>query len=137
MKDTLVCAAEQILIANGCCLICGFMGNGGPLPVSQVSIARAGAMCSPVPAAVLALAHNFTAAQNMQEPIHSSISVLDAHAKDAKEHFELARILFKKVELCCIIRLPDVGICKKGYPAGQGAALRLLTVTQYVKGLCP
>ncbi len=66
----------------------------------QVSIARPGALCSPLPAAVLALAHNFTAAQSMQEPLPASLSVLDAHAKDAKEHFELARSLFKQVQLC-------------------------------------
>ena len=58
-------------------------------------------MCSPLPAAVLALAHNFTAAQNMQEPLPASLAVLDTHAKDAKEHFELARSLFKKVQPCC------------------------------------
>ena len=36
----------------------------------------------------------------MQERLPASISVLEAHAKDAKEHFELARSLFKKVKLC-------------------------------------
>lgn len=71
------------------------------LPAVQVSIARPGALCSPLPAAVLALAHNFTAAQSMQEPLPASLSVLDAHARDAKEHFELARSLFKQVQLSC------------------------------------
>ncbi|CAK0783530.1 hypothetical protein CVIRNUC_006729 [Coccomyxa viridis] len=66
------------------------------VPSSMVSIARPGVLCSPLPAAVLALAHNFTAAQSMQEPLPASLSVLDAHARDAKEHFELARSLFKQ-----------------------------------------
>ena len=67
----------------------------------QVSIARPGALCSPLPAAVLALTHNFTAAQSMQEPLPAPRSVLDAHAKGTEKHFELARSLFKKVQLSC------------------------------------
>lgn len=63
----------------------------------QVSIARSGALCNPLPAAVLALVHNFTAAQSMQESLPVASSVLDAHAKDTKEHFELAKSLFRKV----------------------------------------
>ena len=67
---------------------------------AQVSIARSGATCNPLPAAVLALVHNFTAAQSMQESLPLASSVLDAHAKDTKEHFELARSLFRKVGMC-------------------------------------
>ncbi len=67
---------------------------------AQVSIARSGATCSALPAAVLALVHNFTAAQSMQESLPLASSVLDAHAKDTKEHFELARSLFRKVGMC-------------------------------------
>lgn len=63
----------------------------------QVSIAKSDAACSPLPAAVLALVHNFTTAQSMQESLPEALSVLDAHAKDTKEHFELARSLFRKV----------------------------------------
>ena len=63
----------------------------------QVSIARSGAQCSALPAAVLALTHNFTAAQRMQGAAPPAPGVLEAHAKDTKEHFELARSLFKKV----------------------------------------
>lgn len=63
----------------------------------QVSIAGSGSACSPLPAAVLALAANFTAVQNMQGALPmAAAEVLEAHAKNAKEHFELARSLFKK-----------------------------------------
>ena len=70
----------------------------------QVSIARSGASCNPLPAAVLALVHNFTAAQSMQESLPTPLSVLDAHARDTREHFKLARSLFRKVSMgpgCC------------------------------------
>ena len=63
----------------------------------QVSIARSGAQCSALPAAVLALTHNFTAAQRMQGSAPPAPAVLEVYAKDIKEHFELARSLFKKV----------------------------------------
>ena len=66
----------------------------------QVSIARSGAQCSALPAVVLALTHNFTAAQRMQGAAPPAPGALEAHAKDTKEHFELARSLFKKVPSC-------------------------------------
>ena len=33
----------------------------------------------------------------MQESLPEASSLLDAHAKDTKEHFELAKSLFRKV----------------------------------------
>ena len=63
----------------------------------QVSIARSGAQCSALPAAVLVLTHNFTAAQRMQGAAPPALTVLEVHAKDVMEHYELARSLFKKV----------------------------------------
>ena len=100
-KTCLIAQPSTCHIAKARCSIFGLSGTDAEsLPV-QVSIARPGALCSPLPAAVLALAHNFTAAQSMQEPLPASLSVLDAHARDAKEHFELARSLFKQVQLSC------------------------------------
>ena len=106
IKDISLCTAERVSIANERCLMCGLCGaDVDALPTVQVSRARPGALCSPLPAAVLALAHNFTAAQSMQEPLPASLSVLDAHATDAKEHFELASSLFKKVQSAAVVRV--------------------------------
>ena len=79
---------------------------------AQVSIARSGAFCNPLPAAVLALVHNFTTAQSMQETLPAPLRVLGAHAEDTQEHFKLARSLFRKVRRGPAGALPD-RVCRK------------------------
>ncbi|BDA49784.1 hypothetical protein COCOBI_14-4040 [Coccomyxa sp. Obi] len=72
--------------------------SGSPIGSSQVSLAKFGIGCAPLPAAVLGMVHNFTAAQRLLAegtPSDGGI-VLAAYAAHAAEQFEAAKRLYKK-----------------------------------------
>ncbi|CAL8464344.1 g3879 [Coccomyxa elongata] len=72
--------------------------SGSPIGSSQVSLAKFGVGCAPLPAAVLGMVHNFTAAQRLLAegtPSDGAI-ILAAYAAHASEQFEAAKRLYKK-----------------------------------------
>lgn len=73
----------------------------------QVSLAKFGAGCAPLPAAVLGTVHNFTAAQRLLAegtPSDGGI-VLAAYAAHAAEQFETAKRAYKKARLLVYLLL--------------------------------
>jgi hypothetical protein len=82
----------------------------------QVSLAKFGAGCAPLPAAVLGTVHNFTAAQRLLAegtPSDGGI-VLAAYAAHAAEQFETAKRAYKKARLPFFkeagLHIPDLHI---------------------------
>lgn len=67
----------------------------------QVSLAKFGVGCPPLPAAALGMVHNFTAAQRLLAEVTPSDGaiVLAAYAAHASEQFEAAKRLYKKAGL--------------------------------------